>query len=1080
MKNLTVFTGSATSYYHFLDHLLQSVREGRQDFLAIVPVNRAVRKLKRLLIDQAQNQALADPPVFTFDQLLLELYRSFPNAKRLISREIFLVLVKDILSKHADEFSYFMPDRQLSDGLVQKVTEAVSELRNFGYDSAQFQKVEAEDREQHPQKYQAFGRLLSLLEEHFGGQLIDEPFARAQAAENLNRKLFEKRFSKVKIIYISGYGLFSPPMLTFIDKVSQWLPVQIKLDYVEQNPELFAHTKEALLRLQKLGATIKSTDCEHSSLALHLFNRDRPPQKPLDLSQRVVVAGLTNREQEVRFIAGQIRALNRQGVPLHRMAVTFSHLEKYVPLLRRIFEDYGIPFNLSTGFEVAKAPLIATFLGLFRLLTENFPMEKTLGLLSSPLVRTPEEFDVGLMREICIKTRITRLNTKNLQRLSDFIERHWFEADEEENLPDAQSAKRQTLLLQQLLQPLYDFPQKGTPVELRARFLELLNHYDLVHWYKLNYKHLSERQKESSFRAYNRFVKIFERTIWTLQIIYGAQSIDVNRLFDTLQSALERELYNLTEWPDYGVQIMPRLEILAVDFQALFVGGLIDGDFPRSAVKDIFFGDEVRSSMGLVASEELLGQDRFLFYELLDSKAGRVYLTYPKYRDEEALVPSSFLADLKDIAQVNEPSIPEDDPLFENRQTLWEGFGRNIFFSNTGDRLQTAFKQADMLFALIPKPRKTLEDLLHRIQFASLRIMGDQFTRFEGNLTGNAALIKDLQSAYQNRVWSVSRLETYGFCPMRYFLQYVLKIRPTEKIEEEITPLERGSLLHKILFRFYSQLREQGVADRPADYRDRLFAIANEEFDRMPYEGLFWELEKLRYFGNEQVRGIFDVFLQQEQERLDKLQAQPSYFELSFGFSGSFPMDAASRRQPAVIRGEQNEMRLQGRIDRVDLLPDGAAMIIDYKTGRVHTKITDIIDGTHFQIPLYLYVLPQVIEGAFPVYGGLYQLNAADSCELKPVVADREHETLQSLKARSYAFVPHAKITNEQDEPFDFDGVLAHSVDLAFAKIEALRQGQFRHTAFPDDDRCNKYCDYRRICQKVTGKLRKKEDEEEG
>ncbi len=1079
MNRLIIYTGPATSYYHFFDAVLPQVTQDKPTFLLIVPVNRAVRKLKRELIDRARNQAMADPPVFTFDRLLLELYRSFPACKRIISREIFLVLVKDILSKHTEDFSYFMPDGRLSDGLVQKVADTLSELRNFGYDSREFSKVKTEDRQRHPQKYQAFAQLLALLETHFGRQLIDEPFARAQAAEHLTEALFRKQFPKVQTVYISGYGLFSPPMIRLIEKLIQWVPVRIKLDYLPQNPELFAHTQLALKHLKRLNPLIKQIAPQRTQLSLYLFNRKKALSQPLLLHNRFFLAGLTDREQEVKFIAGKIRDLYWQGVPLHRIAVTFSHLEKYVTLLRRIFADYGIPFNLSTGFEVAKAPLIATFLGLFRLLTENFPTEKTLTLLDSSLVKTPPEFNPALMRRICLKTRSAYLYEKNVQRMETLLERIWEnDNDEDSQLPDIQTARDQIALLLQILEPLYRFPQKGTAVEFRTRFLELLNHYDLVHWYKLDYNQLTERQKESSFRAYNRFVKIFERTIWTLQIIYGEQRIDLQTLFGALQSALERELYNLTEWQDYGVQIMPRLEVLAMDFQILFVGGLIDGDFPRASVKDIFFGDEVRSAMGLVASEELLEQDRFLFYELLDSPAEKVFLTYPQYREEEALVPSSFIADLKDVAGVTELSVQEDRSLFENRQTLWQEFGQHIFFLNTDRHMSLALQQADLLFALLAQPRKTLIDLLNRIRFASLRLMGSQFTRFEGNLVGNKDILRELDKRFKKRVWSVSQLETYGFCPMHFFLQYVLKIKPAMVLEEELTPLERGTLVHKILYRFYSELHVSKNTTKPLDFRERLFEIAEEEFARMPYEGLFWELEKLRYLGNERVRGIFDVFLQQEQQRLDTLQARPEYFEWAFGYSGNFPKDVRSRPQPIALHLGEKQLYLQGRIDRVDVLPDGGAMIIDYKTGRVQTKITDIVDGIHFQIPLYLYVLPVLSRELTPVYGGLYQLKSADTLALKPVIANKSNSCLQQLKARSMAFVPNKKVVrNEgQNELFDFDGLLEHSVKLAFEKIEALRRGQFEHTKFPDDPRCSSYCDYRRICQKITGKLKERKE----
>ena len=281
-------------------------------------------------------------------------------------------------------------------------------------------------------------------------------------------------------------------------------------------------------------------------------------------------------------------------------------------------------------------------------------------------------------------------------------------------------------------------------------------------------------------------------------------------------------------------------------------------------------------------------------------------------------------------------------------------------------------------------------------------------------------------------------------------------------------------LVHKILYRFYSELQASGRATRPLDFRERLFEIAKEEFARMPYQGLFWELEKWRYLGNENVRGIFDVFLEQEQQRLDTLQARPEYFEWAFGYSGDSPKDARSRPQPAVLRWEDNQLKLQGRIDRVDVLPDGGAMIIDYKTGWVQTKISDIVDGTHFQLPLYLYVLPQLNRTLVPVYGGLYQLKSADSLALKPVIADKNNSYLKLLKARSTAFVPNKNVVRDEDEsrPFTFDDLLEYSVKLAFEKIEALRSGQFRHTAFPDNARCSSYCDYRRICQKITGKLK--------
>ena len=49
--------------------------------------------------------------------------------------------------------------------------------------------------------------------------------------------------------------------------------------------------------------------------------------------------------------------------------------------------------------------------------------------------------------------------------------------------------------------------------------------------------------------------------------------------------------------------------------------------------------------LGLITLDSLLFQDRFLFYTILDSNAKKVYLSYPRYRGDRALIPSAFITD---------------------------------------------------------------------------------------------------------------------------------------------------------------------------------------------------------------------------------------------------------------------------------------------------------------------------------------------------------------------------------------------------------------------------------------------------
>ncbi len=1072
-NKITVICQVPGSYYFFKEQLMEAVKNRKNDFLAIVPVNRAVRRLKRELIDQAAGQVMADPPIFTFDRLLLHVYQALPDARHLLSTEVLNALVADILESRRSEFEYLLRGKEPTAGMVQKVSETLSELRRFGFNSAKFFNVSPADFEIHKPKYQDFARLLNFLEERLGLEQIDEPFAQAEAAGRINQELFKKLFPRVERVFVSGYGLFTPPMLQFIKRVGEFAPVWINLAFDQRNAVLFNHTQLALQQLKALGADIEQQKSS-SFLAVHFFNRENLPAKKADFKDRIQIVALQQREQEVAYIAGRIRELvKRQNIPLHRIAVTFSHLEKYADLIRRVFKDFGIPFNLSTGFALSASPLIGAFLEVLRIVEQGFPLEETLSFFQNAFLDKENDLNTPLLQKLFARARLRQVNQSALkklyQRLPDLLS--LFE-EENHSLP-IEAAQQEVQKLEKQLEPFFAFPEDATAMEFRQKYLELLQNLGLLNWYQRENSFLTREQQENNFRAYNRFVKVFERSMWTLRLLYGDAKIKRNRFFNILNSTVQQAVYNLSEWPDYGVQIMPRLEILAMDFEVLFVGGLLDGDFPRSSTKDIFFSDSVRAEIGLMASEELLDQDRFLFYQLLDSPARQIVLTFPQFREEEALVPSSFLADLEEIAEVSRQAPQEDAPVFRNIHRLWAELGFDINFLLGQEHLQAAAHKLALLKALFPNQQVELLRLLERIRRTALRKMGSEFSPFEGNLSTNSRVVQQLNHLFGNRVWSITRLESYAFCPMQFFFRYVLKVESPQPVEEEITPAERGQIVHRILFRFFTELKAKKQQSTPWEFETLLKEIAREELNRLPYHGLFWELEQLYLLGDDRHLGILPAFLQAEQRRMegDHCGYTPTYFELSFGENHAKDCDAHSVKNPVVLKFEDQAIRLRGRIDRVDVEGSGKAMVIDYKTGFVSSQVTDeVILGRHLQLPLYLLILNHVIKGLEPVFGGLYALRRAQDVKLKPVLSDKNAGL---VKTNNKAKLPNKHFLNDEGVPLSFDEALQKGLKAAIEAVKNINKGCFQHTLLVEDDRCRRYCEYRKICQKVPGKLKR-------
>ena len=198
-----------------------------------------MRYFRQQLIDVSAGQILADPGVFSFDELLSRIYSSLPGARRILNNDHLLLLLRALLKDHGERFPYLLKNASLTLGLVKKIADLLSELRRFGYNRKSFADIDLEEREKNPLKFADIENLLLLLEKHLGKNLIDEPYARHEAARNLTEARFRELFPRVRRLYISGYGLFTPAMFLFIEKAKTFLDVHIKLDYNKENPDLF-------------------------------------------------------------------------------------------------------------------------------------------------------------------------------------------------------------------------------------------------------------------------------------------------------------------------------------------------------------------------------------------------------------------------------------------------------------------------------------------------------------------------------------------------------------------------------------------------------------------------------------------------------------------------------------------------------------------------------------------------------------------------------------------------------------------------------------------------------------------------
>ena len=178
---------------------------------------------------------------------------------------------------------------------------------------------------------------------------------------------------------------------------------------------------------------------------------------------------------------------------------------------------------------------------------------------------------------------------------------------------------------------------------------------------------------------------------------------------------------------------------------------------------------------------------------------------------------------------------------------------------------------------------------------------------------------------------SASTIDTLRTCPYRFFARAVLRLYEADELEAGLEKRDYGNWLHGVLHRFHRD-RIVGADDAAA-----LQAAADAET---------------------------------AERRLDAAELLP--FRASFeGFAPAYlawlaGRDAAGWRwhegevARQVLSPALAPVRLEGRLDRLDVAPDGALQLIDYKTGRtdlLKKKVAEPLEDT--QLAVYAALEPR-------------------------------------------------------------------------------------------------------------------------
>jgi ATP-dependent helicase/nuclease subunit B len=394
-----------------------------------------------------------------------------------------------------------------------------------------------------------------------------------------------------------------------------------------------------------------------------------------------------------------------------------------------------------------------------------------------------------------------------------------------------------------------------------------------------------------------------------------------------------------------------------------FIVGLDQGAFPGTGLQDPILLDEEREkiSKDLSTTSDALRENIYSMAGLLSSLRGKAILSYSSYDiiEERQSFPSSLMLQAHRLIE-GDSSLDYSSLL----SSLPESSG---FLPKTLDKI---FDEIDWWLSRLA-PAERLRDGLDAVKehfpelgrgiYALEMRAGSSLSAFEGRVAIDPTEAHPLWN--KDIVMSSSRIELLAGCPFAYFLQYILDVWKPEELEFDqsqwLNPMQRGSLLHDIFFRFMKELRQRKEEVNPQKHAPVMSKIAEEiilgyrEEIPPPSEGIFERERK-------EVVETLGVFLTAENKREEKVE--PLMFEVSFGIEEK---GGEGIKEPVVIKiHPMISFFLRGKIDRIDRLGEHLYRVIDYKTGR-YSAYEDLVCfgcGTMLQHVLYSIAAEQIIK----------------------------------------------------------------------------------------------------------------------
>jgi ATP-dependent helicase/nuclease subunit B len=995
--------------------------------LIIVPTNRKSRALKKELIRLSDNKVKGSINIDTLGTFAQKMYSSLDLPPiQFLSEAASAVLMKKCFNTAG--LKYFNSYKsEVPSGTLSRIKNIISEYKRHGISPSQLYtealKLEGSEKLKAEDIALIYNIYNDECRKSSSGEMGDI-YARIldKSAEEFSNA-FTALYPEVDLVIVNGFDEFTAPEVDIINSIA--LPLLMEFDYNDDNPGLFSHLKECYERFTAKGFHITGTNYgkEENSfrelLRKEYFNGVYPPsENNYNITELIAL----NREKEVEIIAKEIKELITSGkADPSRICVAFNLIQNYSPIIRDKFPLYGIPFNLTDRIPLSSAGPVTALLSFFEIIENDFYYKNIFRSLSSGFIK---------LKNVTLSDLITTASELKIISGCDT----WQSVIEEAL---KLSEKRKYITYNNALTSIVKLKEILAPLQADMSISAFRNtFFGIIDELRIPHNILSfNTETEVMFKALSAFYDTLSELFMLLRKEYGDnEKFPLSFFLENIRTAAENTRFNVTEKPEYGIQITNLNEIRGLSFDYLFIGGLTDGELPTRYTPEIFF-----SGSYVIQEWKHQTEERYRFYQSLCTWEKGLYLSHPLQDETKELAESNFLSELKNLTKITAKKEKDYSSKIFSTEELQDYAGRNIDNTELTDHL----------------PGINAGNIRNLIETLKSRSTAGSESAYNGYIALSLPEDKrELLNLSRDKVYSASQLEIYAKCPFRFFLEKVLYLNVTEEPSEDMESYELGNLLHKILFLTYTRLREKDIVlykcndEVFKEAEEILFTTADEVIEESASKSPlnFLEIEKIKGFNGNRKKSILYTFLTEERENNGGYQ--PYDFEVPFG-----NIESEDGRKTELPDFQSGDVKLRGKIDRIDVnVNDGYVRVTDYKLTGKKISAEDIESGLSLQLPLYLYAAKRIVEKKF-------------NKEFNPAGAD-----IFSLKYKEGDFGRHSLVKEKKLTKEELIEEYEKIISISRKHIEEyttnIAKGIFHPSLIEKrEEKACKYCEFNSVCR---------------